>query len=1012
MLQQVNGHNPGSDGQARESLREDLQEFLGGEVLLYQLDDLTKVNPVTLETVLRCLQARYMADTFYTNAGCTLVALNPFKPVPQLYSPELMREYHAAPQPQKLKPHVFTVGEQTYRNVKSLIEPVNQSIVVSGESGAGKTWTSRCLMKFYAVVATSPASWESHKIAERIEQRILNSNPVMEAFGNACTLRNNNSSRFGKFIQLQLNRTQQMVGAAVQTYLLEKTRVVCQAFSERNFHIFYQICKGASEDERLQWHLPEGAAFSWLPNPEKSLEEDCFEVTREAMLHLGIDTPTQNNIFKVLAGLLHLGNIQFAASEDEAQPCQPMDDAKCSVRTAASLLGLQEDVLLKTVQIRTIRAGRQQQVFQKPCPRAECDTRRDCLAKLIYARLFDWLVSVINSSICADTNSWTAFIGLLDVYGFESFPDNSLEQLCINYANEKLQQHFVAHYLRAQQEEYAAEDLEWSFISYQDNQPCLDLIEGSPISICSLINEECRLNRPSSAAQLQTRIETALAGSPCLGHNKLSREPSFIVVHYAGPVRYHTGGLVEKNKDPIPPELTGLLQQSQDPLLLGLFPTNPKEKTQEELSGQSRAPVLTVVSKFKASLEQLLQVLHSTTPHYIRCIKPNSQGRAQTFVQEEVLSQLEACGLVETIHISAAGFPIRVSHQNFVERYKLLRRLRPRTSSGPHSPYPAKGLPEWCPHAKEATLEPLLQDILHTLPFLTQTKATPGDLAEAMPTPVHCGRTKVFMTDSMLELLECGRAQVLEQCARCIQSGWRRHRQRKQERQRRAAVLIQAAIRSWLTRKRIQRLHAAATVIKRMWQKWRIRMACLAAEELDDVEEKHLSQAPSSLSTSPLQTRLLEAVIRLWPLGLVLTNTTMGVGSFQRKLVVWACLQLPRGSPSSYTVQIAQQDQAGVTSIRAMPQGSIKFHCKKSPLRYADICPETSPYSVTGFNQILLERHRLIHVTSSAFTELGDPWCLCFHKAFSCQLPCQRHLISTQLPNYSLSAPNTHEQQC
>uniref|UniRef100_A0A8C3WFS4 Myosin motor domain-containing protein n=1 Tax=Catagonus wagneri TaxID=51154 RepID=A0A8C3WFS4_9CETA len=299
MRQQVNGHISGSDAQAGESIREELQEFLGGEALLHQLDDLTKVNPVTLETVLRCLQARYSADTFYTNAGCTLVALNPFKPVPQLYSTELMQEYHAAPQPQKLKPHIFTVGEQTYRNVKSLMEPVNQSIVVSGESGAGKTWTSRCLMKFYAVVAASPTSWESHEIAERIEQRILNSNPVMEAFGNAGTLRNNNSSRFGKFIQLQLNRAQQMTGAAVQTYLLEKTRVACQASSERNFHIFYQICKGASADERLQWHLPEGATFSWLPNPERTLEEDCFEVTREAMLHLGIDAPTQNNIFQV-----------------------------------------------------------------------------------------------------------------------------------------------------------------------------------------------------------------------------------------------------------------------------------------------------------------------------------------------------------------------------------------------------------------------------------------------------------------------------------------------------------------------------------------------------------------------------------------------------------------------------------------------------------------------------------------------------------------------------------------
>lgn len=362
-----------------------------------------------------------------------------------------------------------------------------------------------------------------------------------------------------------------------------------------------------------------------------------------------------------------------------------------SVRTSASLLQLPEDMLLETIQIRTIKAGKQQQVFRKPCSQAECDTRRDCLAKVIYAQLFDWLVSVINSSICADSSSWTAFIGLLDVYGFESFPDNSLEQLCINYANEKLQQHFVAHYLRAQQEEYAVEGLEWSFVNYQDNQTCLDLLEGSPISICSLINEECRLNRPSSAAQLQTRIENALAGRPCLGQNKLSREPSFVIVHFAGPVRYHTAGLVEKNKDPVPPELTGLLQQSQDPLLMMLFPANPEEKTQEELSGQSRAPALTVVSKFKASLEQLLQVLHSTTPHYIRCIKPNSQSQPQTFFQEEVLSQLEACGLVETIHISAAGFPIRVSHQNFVERYKLLRRLRLRTSSGFWGLCPAKG---------------------------------------------------------------------------------------------------------------------------------------------------------------------------------------------------------------------------------------------------------------------------------------------------------------------------------
>uniref|UniRef100_A0A452SCS0 Unconventional myosin-XIX n=1 Tax=Ursus americanus TaxID=9643 RepID=A0A452SCS0_URSAM len=920
MASQVNGHSSDSSSQGGEPLREDLQEFLSGEAPLHQLDDLTKVNPVTLETVLRCLQARYAVDTFYTNAGCTLVALNPFKPVPQLYSPALMREYHSAPQPQKLKPHIFTVGEQTYRNVKSLMEPVNQSIVVSGESGAGKTWTSRCLMKFYAVVATSPTSWESHKIAERIEQRILNSNPVMEAFGNACTLRNDNSSRFGKFIQLQLNRAQQMTGATVQTYLLEKTRVACQASSERNFHIFYQVCVklGASTDERLQWHLPEGAAFSWLPNPERTLEEDCFEVTREAMLHLGIDTPTQNNIFQVLAGLLHLGNVRFADSEDEAQPC--------SIRTSALLLQLPEDPLLDTLRIRTIRAGRQQQVFRKPCSRAECDTRRDCLAKLVYARLFDWLVSVINSSICADPDSWTTFIGLLDVYGFESFPNNSLEQLCINYANEKLQQHFVAHYLRAQQEEYAVEGLEWSFVTYQDNQTCLDLIEGSPISICSLINEECRLNRPSSAAQLQTRIESALAGSPCLGHNKLSREPSFIVVHYAGPVQYHTAGLVEKNKDPVPPELTSLLQQSQDPLLKVMFPADPEEKAQEEPSGQSRAPVLTVVSKFKASLEQLLQVLHGTTPHYIRCIKPNSQGQAHTFLQEEVLSQLEACGLVETIHISAAGFPIRTK---VFMTDSMVSWFGDEEGSSPKSAACSQQDRVW-----------------------DHFRAVGGEAEDLSG-----------YAFSQLELLEHGRAQVLEQCARRIQGSWRRHWHRKQERQRRAAVLIQAATRSWFARRHVRRLHAAATVIKRAWRKWRIGMAFLASKELDGVEEKHLSQVPlptGSFLLPQTQTSLLAAIIRLWPLGLVLANAAAGVRGFQRKLVVWACLQLRMGSPSSYTVQTAQE-HAGVTSIRALPQGSVKFHCRKSPLPYADICPEPSPYSVTGFNQILLERHSLGH---------------------------------------------------
>ncbi|KAM6465026.1 unconventional myosin-XIX isoform 2-T2 [Liasis olivaceus] len=673
----VNGttaHHNGEDN----SLGKEVESFLSDQQQFSCISDLTKVNPVTTTTVLKCLQARYAVDVFYTNAGCSLVAINPFRPVQPLYSQELMKEYHTVARLQELKPHIFTVAEESYRNVQSQIPLVNQSIIVSGESGAGKTWTSRCLMRFYATVAASSDISEGNITVERIEQRVLDSNPVMEAFGNACTLRNNNSSRFGKYIQLHLNRYQLLTSASIQTFLLEKTRVAYQAPQERNFHIFYQISKGATQDERREWDLLESARFCWLPNSEKTLEEDCFDVTREAMTHLGIDRFTQNNVFKILAGLLHLGNIQFCESEDESQPCELEDLAKAFAGTASRLLRVPEEQLLDTLKIRRITAGRQRQVFRKPCLKAECETRRDCLAKVIYARIFDWLVSVINGSICAPTSAWSNFIGLLDVYGFESFPENHLEQLCINYANEKLQQHFVSHFLKAQQEEYAEEGLEWSFVNYQDNQTCLDAIEGNPVSIFSLLNEACRLNWTSNAGQFQSRIEIALSKSSCISRDKFRKEPNFIVSHYAGNVCYQVESMVEKNKDPVPPELVLLLQQSQDALLQKLFPaeaTNPKPD-ENDTKAQAKPALVTVVSKFKGSLEQLMEILHSTTPHYIRCIKPNADCKAALFRKEEVLHQLEACGIVETVNISAAGFPIRISFGSFLERYGLLKKLQ------------------------------------------------------------------------------------------------------------------------------------------------------------------------------------------------------------------------------------------------------------------------------------------------------------------------------------------------
>ncbi|KAM3854686.1 unconventional myosin-XIX [Vipera latastei] len=962
-MRRVNGftaHHNGEDN----TLGKEVESFLSDQQQFSCISNLTKVNPVTTTSVLKCLQARYAVDVFYTKAGCSLVAINPFRPVQPLYSQELMKEYHTAAGLQELKPHIFTVAEESYRNVQSQIPLVNQSIIVSGESGAGKTWTSRCLMKFYATVAASPDLPDGSISVERIEQRVLDSNPVMEAFGNACTLRNNNSSRFGKYIQLHLNRSQLLTSASIQTFLLEKTRVAYQAPQERNFHIFYQIAKGATLDERQEWDLLESAQFCWLPNSEKTLEEDCFDVTREAMTHLGIDSFTQNNVFKILAGLLHLGNIQFCESEDEAQLCELEDLAKGFAESASRLLRVPGENLLDTLRIRTITAGRQRQVFRKPCLKAECETRRDCLAKVIYARIFDWLVSVINGSICSSNSVWNNFIGLLDVYGFESFVENHLEQLCINYANEKLQQHFVSHFLKAQQEEYAEEGLEWSFVNYQDNQTCLDAIEGNPVSIFSLLNEACRLNWTSNAAQFQSRIELALSKNACISRDKFRKDPNFIVSHYAGSVCYRIESMVEKNKDPVPPELVLLLQQSEDALLQKLFPveeTNTKSD-ENDIKTQAKPALVTVVSKFKGSLERLMEILHSTTPHYIRCIKPNADCQAALFRKEEVLNQLEACGIVESVHISAAGFPVRISFGSFLERYGLLKKLKKQNLKGRSSQengfLPDAGNDKsGTPPVKEACdiLQANVQDILQQVKP-SNSSVKPG---ETKSLSMFCGKTKIFLTSSMLELLEFQRASILSKKAYCIQCCWRRFRRKKMARQRWSATIIQSAVRQWLTRKHFQKLRKAVRIIKQAWKKWKTKMAVRAAEELDGLEEHPLpSLLGRAASSSQVARKLdgsrpLNSIIHSWPLSLVLSSAPMTLGGLQRDLALLTCLQVLQ--KMSWTKAEAKLPAVGVSSIRAPPQGSIKFHCRKSPLLYANTRPYSHSCIVAGFNQILLD---------------------------------------------------------
>ncbi|XP_056263817.1 unconventional myosin-XIX isoform X1 [Pseudoliparis swirei] len=941
-LQKV--HSPPSS--LNDSLEGEIQVFLIDEDQLHTYDDLTKVNPVTPSTVLKCLQARYNLKVFYTHAGCTLVALNPFQPIPDLYTLDVMKEYHSAAQPQEFKPHIFIVAEGAYRNVQGQLEPVNQSLVVSGESGAGKTWTSRCLMKYYATVAASSSVVKSQDTVERIERRVLDSNPIMEAFGNACTLRNNNSSRFGKYIQLQLDRCQLLVGASVQTYLLEKTRVACQLANERNFHIFYKMMKGATDEQRKEWKMPCGQCFVWLPNSEKTVEEDCFHETVEAMVHLGINTERQSQIFRILAGILQLGNVNFYSSTDESQPCSLDEQSKDFSQRAAELLCVPAEELQMCLRVRTLKAGKQSVL--KPCSQAECSMRRDCLAKVIYAQLFDWLVTFINNSICADKSTWCNFIGVLDVYGFECFQNNNLEQLCINYANEKLQQHFVSHYLRAQQEEYVSEGLEWSFVKYRDNQSCLDLLEGSPVGVFSLLNEESRLNRVSDAKTLRVRLEKELWENANISWDKFSKEPHFTVAHYAGKVHYQIQGMVEKNKDPVPPELTSLLQKSDNPLLHQIF--TDKETENPTTKGLSK---VTVFSKFKNSLESLMKILHTTTPHYTRCIKPNPDCKPLTFKKEEVIMQLEACGIVETIHISAAGFPIRIPFEGFMQRYGLIAK---------HSILKSGSF-----DAQADSSDVLRREVEKLLSVVLQHKAfdPSHNLDGEKPNLwVHCGRTKVFLTQLMLDSLEDQRKKILSQCAFTIQCCWLKHQSRRRHARHQSATLIQAVVRSWLVRRWVQRRNSAAAVIQNTWRKWRALLKSLAETELDDAKDLAERDLPvlnpvirerGSVQLSSIQKPV---TVRGWPMGLALASTpsiTMSLTAtgFQKMVSVMASLHLP-SQRGEYTVKPNQYSQE-LASIRAQPKGSVKLHYQRSPLLYADTQPDMKS-DVTGFNAILLEK--------------------------------------------------------
>ncbi|MQM07606.1 hypothetical protein Taro_040447 [Colocasia esculenta] len=587
-----------------------------------------------------------------TYTGSILIAVNPFTKLPHLYNSHMMEQYKGV-RFGELSPHVFAVADASYRAMMN--EGQSQSILVSGESGAGKTETTKLILQYLTFVGGRSANDE-----RTVEQQVLESNPLLEAFGNARTVRNDNSSRFGKFVEIQFDASGRISGAAIRTYLLERSRVVKIADCERNYHCFYQLC--ASGEDAKKYKLGHPSNFHYL-NQSHTYELDGINSaeeylkTRRAMDIVGISSSNQEAIFRILAAILHLGNIGFSPGQEHDSSIIKDEKFRYHLKEAASLFRCDPNLLIATLCTRSIQTHEGTIVKALDCSAAVAN--RDALAKTVYARL----VENINKSVGQDPDSRIQ-IGVLDIYGFECFTHNSFEQFCINFANEKLQQHFNEHVFKMEQEEYSMEEINWSYIEFIDNQDILDLIEKKPIGIISLLDEACMFPK-STHETFSTKLFQSFKGHPRLEKAKFS-ETDFTLSHYAGKVSYQTEAFLDKNRDYIVIEHCNLMSASKCPFISALFPPSPEE------SSRSSYKFSSVASRFKQQLQALMETLNSTEPHYIRCVKPNSLNRPQKFENQSVLHQLRCGGVLEAVRISLAGYPTRRTYSEFVDRFGIL----------------------------------------------------------------------------------------------------------------------------------------------------------------------------------------------------------------------------------------------------------------------------------------------------------------------------------------------------
>ncbi|XP_029915963.1 unconventional myosin-Ih [Myripristis murdjan] len=625
------------------------------------IQDFVLLDETTETAFLSNLKKRFSEDLIYTYIGTLLVSVNPYKEL-DIYNKKQMDLYMGV-NFFELPPHIYALADNAYHTM--LTEFNNHFILISGESGAGKTEASKKILQYYAV------SCPSTTLLDTVRDKMLMSNPVLEAFGNAKTLKNDNSSRFGKYMDIQFDSQGDAVGGHILNYLLEKSRVVHQNHGERNFHIFYQLVQGGEEDLLHQLGLERDCQhYNYLTQGECAIvssinDKNDWKTVKNALNVINIDETDINHLFEIIASVLHLGNFHFESNSKG----QAILNSNAELRWFSSLLGVNAETLRKGLTFRWIEVKKDEVL--SPFTTDHAIYARDALAKAVYGRTFTWLVNKINESMENTNSTRKTVIGLLDIYGFEVFNLNSFEQFCINYCNEKLQQLFIQLTLKSEQEEYEAENIEWEPVQFFNNKIICDLVEERHRGIISILDEECL--RPGDATDLTflERLEEKMGSHPHFVTHRLADKMTrktlergdFRLLHYAGEVTYCVVGFLDKNNDLLYRNIKDLMRQSKNAIVRECF---------SSMDPDSRRRPETVATQFKSSLLKLTEILMAKEAWYVRCLKSNESKQPGKFDEALIRHQVKYLGLMEHLRVRRAGFAYRRRYDVFLQRYKPL----------------------------------------------------------------------------------------------------------------------------------------------------------------------------------------------------------------------------------------------------------------------------------------------------------------------------------------------------